>query len=98
MSAEVRAFYNDHMVTIKISFSRSHSFTADAWNTIATIPEKLRLGSELRFTILDNTSSTDARNSPMWARISSNGVLQIYAFSDRTALAPAGAFTYVKST
>lgn len=89
----VIVYYNACTVTIKFAMA-SKSYTADTWNTIATIPENLRPASELIFAALNNNVSTDATNTPIWVKITSSGNLQVYAFSDRESIAPAGTISY----
>ena len=90
---EVIAYYNACTVTIKFSIA-SKSYTPDAWNTIAIIPENLRPALELVFAALNNNVSTDGTNTPIWVKITASGNLQVYAFSDRKSIAPEGTISY----
>ena len=82
------------MVTVKF-YLTSKTYTANTWNTIATIPENLRPASVLTFTALNNNVSTDATNTPIWCRVNTDGKLQVYVFSDRASVAPTGVMSYV---
>ena len=90
----VFVYYNDYMVTVRF-YMTSKTYTADTWNTIAVIPEDLRPASVLTFTALNNNVSTDATNTPVWCRVTTDGNLQIYVFSDRASVAPVGVMSYV---
>ena len=89
----VIVYYNACTVSIKFAMA-SKAYTPGTWNTIATIPENLRPVSELIFAALNNNVSTDATNTPIWVKITSSGNLQVYAFSDRESIAPAGTISY----
>ena len=82
------------MVTVKF-YMTSKTFTSDTWDTIAVIPEKLRPASVLTFAALNNNVSTDATNTPVWVRVTTDGNLQVYVFSDRASVAPVGVISYV---
>ena len=86
--------YNAYMVTVKF-YMTSKTYTSDTWNTIAVIPEKLRPASVLTFAALNNNVSTDATNTPVWVRVTTEGNLQVYVFSDRASVAPVGVISYV---
>ena len=86
--------YNAYMVTVKF-YMTSKTYTSDTWNTIAVIPEKLRPASVLTFAALNNNVSTDATNTPVWVRVTTDGNLQVYVFSDRASVAPVGVISYV---
>lgn len=89
----VIVYYNACTVTIKFAMA-SKSYTADTWNTIATIPENLRPASELIFAALNNNVSSDATNTPVWVKITSSGNLQVYVLQDRSTIAPVGTISY----
>lgn len=89
----VIVYYNACTVTIKFAMA-TKSYTADTWNTIATIPENLRPASELIFAALNNNVSTDATNTPVWVKITSSGNLQVYVLQDRSTIAPVGTISY----
>lgn len=86
--------HNEHMVTLAISLT-SKTYTTNAWNTIATIPEGLRPLTVLTFAGLNNGASADGSNTPTWLRVSTNGQVQVYVFYDRTNIAPTGMISYV---
>ena len=90
----VNISHNEHMVTLAISLT-SKTYTANTWNTIATIPEGLRPLTVLTFAGLNNSASADGSNTPTWLRVSTNGQVQVYVFNDRTNIAPTGMISYV---
>lgn len=94
LTAGVNISHNEHMVTLAISLT-SKTYTANTWNTIATIPEGLRPLTELTFAGLNNSASSDGSNTPTWLRVSTNGQVQVYVFYDRTNIAPTGMISYV---
>lgn len=85
--------YNAYMVTVKF-YMTSKTYAPDTWNTIAVIPENLRPASVLTFAALNNNVSTDATNTPVWVRVTTDGNLQVYVFSDRASVAPVGVISY----
>lgn len=94
LTAGISISHNEHMVTLAISLT-SKTYTADTWNTIATIPEGLRPLTVLTFAGLNNSASADGSNTPTWLRVSTNGQVQVYVFNDRTNIAPTGMISYV---
>ena len=94
LTAGVNISHNEHMVTLAISLT-SKTYTANTWNTIATIPEGLRPLTVLTFAGLNNSASADGSNTPTWLRVSTNGQVQVYVFRDRTNIAPTGMISYV---
>ena len=87
--------YNEYVAILKVNMS-GRSFTGTQWNQIAIIPEEVRPKERgLYFVLIDNTVNSNATNNPVFARIDTDGKVYIYAFSDRTTLAPVGSVTYI---
>lgn len=87
--------YNEYVAILKVNMS-GRSFTGTQWNQIAIIPEEVRPKERgLYFVLIDNTVNSNATNNPVFARIDTDGKVYIYAFSDRTTLAPIGSVTYI---
>ena len=92
----ITAVYNDYMVTISFS-TESKTYNAGTWNTIAEIPEYIRPATIITFSALNNDVRSDTDNTPVWARITTDGYFQIYAYSDRTEMNPVGTISYAIS-
>lgn len=89
----ITAIYNAYMVTIIFSPGTS-TYNAGEWNTIAEIPENIRPYTVVTFAALNNETRSDADNTPVWARVTTDGHLQIYAYSDRAKINPIGSVSY----
>lgn len=92
----ITAIYNAYMVTIIFSAGTS-TYNAGEWNTIAEIPENIRPDTVVTFSALNNETRSDADNTPVWARVTTDGHLQIYAYSDRAEINPIGSVSYAIS-
>ena len=92
----ITAVYNDYMVTISFS-TVSKTYNAGTWTTIAEIPEYIRPAIIITFSALNNDVRSDTDNTPVWARITTDGYFQIYAYSDRTEMNPIGSVSYAIS-
>lgn len=92
----ITAIYNAYMVTIIFSAGTS-TYNAGEWNTIAEIPENIRPDTVVTFAALNNETRSDADNTPVWARVTTDGHLQIYAYSDRAEINPIGSVSYAIS-
>ena len=92
----ITAVYNDYMVTISFS-TGSKTYNAGTWNTIAEIPEYIRPATIIIFSALNNDVRSDTDNTPVWARITTDGYFQIYAYSDGTEMNPIGTISYAIS-
>lgn len=86
-------YYNAYMATVSFSMT-SKTYTPNTWSTLAVIPENLRPASVLTFAALSNDVTTDETNTPVWARVTTDGDLQVYIFWDRASVAPAGTISY----
>ena len=93
LNSRIFVDYNAYMATVSFSMT-SKTYTPNTWSTIAVIPENLRPASVLTFTALSNDAMTDETNTLVWARVTTDGDLQVYIFWDRASVAPAGVISY----
>ena len=94
LATGVSISYNGVAATLSIDFEAQQAFDV-GWNSIATIPSKLRPKvSYLRFSLADNYVNTNEENHPIFCRIS-NGDVAVYAFPGDLTMHPVGSVTYV---
>lgn len=85
-----------NIVQLNFAFLTPISGTAGGWKTIATLPEELKPYIGLSFSACDNNATSLAGNIPYQMRISPDGKINIWIFSDKTSnMRPVGYVTYV---
>ena len=64
------------------------------WNQVATIPEGFAPSGAINFVLLNNNSTSESTNTPVFGRIGTNGVINVYSFTEKSC-APTGIVTYI---
>ena len=92
LDANIILEHNKHTVTIHINIS-SQTLSA-GWNQVATIPKGFAPSGAINFILLNNNSNSESTNTPVFGRINTNGVINVYSFTERSC-APTGIVTYI---
>lgn len=84
---------NGHEATLRFRLGE-HSFAPNQWNTICTLPEGVRPVGPINFVLYDNLLNNNEEQRPILCEISGENV-NIYAFADKTTMAPYGSGTFI---
>ena len=84
---------NGHEATLRFRLGE-HSFAPNQWNTICTLPEGVRPVGPINFVLYDNLLNNNEEQRPIPCEISGENV-KIYAFGDKTTMAPYGSGTFI---
>lgn len=84
--------HNKHIVTIRININPQ--ILSVGWNQVATIPEGFAPSGAINFVLLNNNSTSESTNTPVFGRIGTNGVINVYSFTEKSC-APTGIVTYI---
>lgn len=84
---------NGHEATLRFRMGE-HSFAPNQWNTICTLPEGVRPVGPINFVLYDNLLNNNEEQRPILCEISGENV-NIYAFADKTTMAPYGSGTFI---
>ena len=81
-------------VEVSIYNATARTLKANQWNTLVTIPTGSRPSYNVRFSADDNTASKHANNTVIAGRVLTDGQVQLWAFDDKTSLAPCGSCSF----
>lgn len=84
---------NGHEATLRFRLGE-RSFAPNQWNTICTLPEGVRPVGPINFVLYDNLLNNNEEQRPILCEISGENV-NIYAFADKTTMAPYGSGTFI---
>ena len=84
---------NGHEATLRFRLGE-RSFAPNQWNTICTLPEGVRPVGPINFVLYDNLLNNNEEQRPILCEISGENV-SIYAFADKTTMAPYGSGTFI---
>ena len=84
---------NGHEATLRFRLGE-RSFAPNQWNTICTLPEGVRPVGPINFVLYDNLLNNNEEQRPILCEISGENV-NIYAFADKTTMAPYGSATFI---
>lgn len=81
-------------VEVSIYNATARTLKANQWNTLVTIPTGSRPSYNVRFSADDDTASKHANNTVIPGRVLTDGQVQLWAFDDKTSLAPCGSCSF----
>lgn len=81
-------------VNISIYTATAKTFTANAWNTLATLPEGSRPTRVVNFALYDNTTSKQSTSTTIIGIVEATGAVSIWVYGDDTTLAPCGSCSF----
>ena len=84
---------NGHEATLRLRLGE-RSFAPNQWNTICTLPEGVRPVGPINFVLYDKLLNNNEEQRPILCEISGENV-NIYAFADKTTMAPYGSGTFI---
>lgn len=93
LSENVWLYHNKNVVSIE--FYVGDAEFSIGWNTIATIPSGLRPGRTINFLSGDDSAISSENNAALFGRITVDGNINIYVFSDKLAVKPVGHVMYI---
>lgn len=95
LSESIWLYHNKNVVSIE--FYVGDAEFSIGWNTIATIPSGLRPGRTINFLSGDDSAISSENNAALFGRITVDGNINIYVFSDKLAVKPVGHVMYIMS-
>ena len=93
LSESIWLYHNKNVVSIE--FYVGDAEFSIGWNTIATIPSGLRPGRTINFLSGDDSAISSENNAALFGRITVDGNINIYVFSDKLAVKPVGHVMYI---
>lgn len=100
ISDYVRIYKMGRLVVIMVTYGGDVVAPQAGWTEVGfgPLPEGYRPSRNTDFVLFDNNVSTSAANTIINCRISSAGIVSMYAFADKLSFRPRGTMVYIAAS